>query len=64
MKKLKSFIFNVNIEDGDLSLCKNIDYAFSQKNRKHYNYKDDDLPKKSSSDFGRNNEIDEWRKVY
>lgn len=44
MPKLKTFTFTMNIEDGDLTLCKNIPYA-SCKNRKHFNIKDAQLPK-------------------
>lgn len=44
MKKLKVFVFTMNVEDGDLSLCMNTPYV-SCRNHKHYNLKDDDLPK-------------------
>lgn len=44
MPKLKTFTFTMNVEDGDLSLCKNVPYA-SCKNRKHFNLKDTQLPK-------------------
>lgn len=44
MKKLKVFVFTMNVEDGDLSACMEIPYV-SCRNRKHYNLKDDDLPK-------------------
>lgn len=44
MPKLKSFRFTMNILDGDLELCKNVPYVYC-KNRKHYNLKDEDLPK-------------------
>lgn len=45
MPKLKTFTFTMDIEDGDLTLCKNIPYA-SCKNRKHFNIKDAQLPKR------------------
>lgn len=45
MKKLKTFVFSVNVKDGDLSPCLNLSYVYSSKNRKHYNLKDADLPK-------------------
>lgn len=45
MPKLKTFTFTMNVEDGDLSLCKKVPYA-SCKNRKHFNLKDAQLPKK------------------
>lgn len=44
MPELKTFTFTMNVEDGDLNLCKNIPYV-SCKNRKHYNLKDAQLPK-------------------
>lgn len=44
MKKLKFFSFTMNIEDGKLDLCMDIPYV-SCRNRKHYNLKDDELPK-------------------
>lgn len=44
MPNLKTFTFTMNVEDGDLTLCKNIPYA-SCKNRKHFNLKDAQLPK-------------------
>ena len=44
MKKLKTFCFTMNVEDGDLTLCKKLPYV-SCKNRRHYNLRDDDLPK-------------------
>lgn len=45
MKKLKCFIFSMNVEDGDLSNCLSIPYVYSRRNRKHYNLSDIDLPK-------------------
>lgn len=61
MKSLKTFIFNMNVKDGDLSPCSNLSYVFSKKNRKHYNLKDSDLPK---GDIVRGNEnIDVWRRL-
>ena len=48
MKKLKSLRFTMNIQDGDLELCKRIPYVYC-KNKKHYNFKNDDLPKGENS---------------
>ncbi len=45
MKKLKTFSFSMCIEDGDLSMCLNIPYVYSERNRKEYNLKDKELPK-------------------
>lgn len=50
MPKLKTFSFSMNVLDGDLSPCLKIPYALSLQNRKHYNLKDKDLPKKSSAE--------------
>lgn len=61
MKNLKTFIFSVNVLDGNLSLCKNISYVYSIRNKKHYNLKDRCLPKGQL--VHGNDEIDEWRKM-
>lgn len=45
LKKLKYFCFDMNVMDGDLSNCLSLDFAISDKDRKHYNLKDKDLPK-------------------
>ena len=61
MKNLKTFIFNVNIKDGDLTPCLKLNYVYCDKSRKHYNLKDKDLPK---GKFIRGNEsIDKWRRL-
>lgn len=61
MKNLKTFVFDVNILDGDLSSCLDLLYVFSKKNRKHYNLKDSVLPK---GQYVRGNEtIEEWRRL-
>ena len=45
MQKLKVFAFSMNVEDGDLSRCMTLPYA-TCKNRRHYNLKDSQLPKR------------------
>lgn len=61
MKSLKTFLFDMNVKDGDLSPCLNLSYVYSERNRKHYNIKDRDLPKEK---YVRGNEtIDEWRRL-
>lgn len=61
MKKLKTFTFNMNVADGDLSPCLRLSYVYSEKNRKHYNIKDGELPK---GQYIRGNEsIDPWRRM-
>lgn len=61
MKNLKTFIFSVNVKDGDLTPCLDLSYVYSEKNRKHYNLKDTELPK---AQYVRGNEtIEEWRRL-
>lgn len=45
MKKLKTFSFSMEIEDGNLTPCLGIPYVYCKKGKKHYNLKDKDLPK-------------------
>ena len=61
MKKLKSFIFDFNIEDGDLTKCLGLEYVYCSRGRKHYNLKDSDLPK--GKFFAGNENIEEWRRL-
>lgn len=61
MKNLKTFVFNINVLDGNLTPCLDLSYVFSAKNRKHYNLKDKDLPKGL---YVRGNEsIEEWQRI-
>ncbi len=60
MKSLKTFVFTMNVQNGDLSPCLSLSYVYSGRNRKHYNLKDSELPK--GSYFRGNDNIDEWRK--
>jgi hypothetical protein len=46
MPNLKTFIFTMNVEDGNLDLCLSIPYV-SVRNRKHYNHKDNELSKRT-----------------
>ena len=51
----------MNVKDGDLTPCLDLSYAYSGKNRKHYNLKDLQLPKFV---YVRGNEtIEEWRRL-
>lgn len=60
MKNLKTFIFNMNVLNGDLTPCLALSYVYSEKDRKHYNLKDIDLPK---GHYARGNEsIEDWRR--
>lgn len=45
MKKLKTFMFSMDVLDCDLTPCLQIPCVYSEKNRKKYNLKDKDLPK-------------------
>lgn len=60
MKSLKTLRFDMNVQDGDLSLCANIPCVRSLKHRKHYNLKDKDLPK-GQAVYGNEN-IETWRR--
>ncbi len=61
MRSLKTFIFNMNVLDGDLSPCLTLSYVHSGKDRKHYNLKDAVLPK---DQYVRGNEtIEPWRRL-
>jgi len=44
MKKLKTFTFTMDVEDGNLEPCEHVPYV-SCRNRKHFNRKDAQLPK-------------------
>ena len=60
MKSLKTFVFNMNVKDGNLSLCTGLSYVYSERNRKHYNLKNTELPK---GQYVRGNEdIEVWRR--
>ena len=59
INSLKRFRFSVNILDGDLSPCLKLQEATSMTNRKHYNLKDEELPKNYDCPFG-NEGIEEW----
>lgn len=45
MKKLKTFILDMNVLDGDLTPCLDIPYVTCGRDRRHYNLKDSALPK-------------------
>ena len=50
MKKLKTFVFSMNVKNGDLSPCLQLPYASTLRNHKHYNLKDKDLPQDLSGE--------------
>lgn len=60
MKNLKTFIFSMNVLNGDLSPSQSLPFVRSLKDRKHYNLKDKNLPK---GEFVHGNEsIELWRR--
>lgn len=61
MSRLQTFIFDVNIADGDLSPCLNLAYARCLKSRKHYKLKDNQLPKGVCNRGNEN--IPYWRRI-
>lgn len=61
MKNLKLFMFNMNVLNGDLTPCLNVSHVYSEKNRRHYNLKDEELPK-GKFVMG-NKDIEEWRRL-
>lgn len=61
MKNLKTFVFNMNVRDGNLTPCLDLSYVCSERNRKHYNLKNHELPK---GEYARGNEnIEKWRRL-
>lgn len=61
MPKLKTFVFSMEIVDGNLLPCMKLSYAHCGKMKKHYNIKAKDLPK---YEYCRgNSNIEDWRKV-
>ncbi len=47
LKKLRSFAFDIEIGDGDLTPCLKLEHAYCAKNKKKYNLHNKELPKKS-----------------
>ena len=62
MPKLKTLIVDFRIEDGDLTPCLDLSYAYCGTIRKHYNVKDHQLPRKEY--FRGNDNIDLWRWIW
>ena len=59
MKKLKTFILDMNVLDGDLTPCLDIPYVTCIRDRRHYNLKDSDLPK--GKIYRPEKELELWR---
>ena len=63
MPNLKTLILMNNIADGDLTPCLHMRTA-KVRNRRHYNLKDEDLPKVRWEEIIYGNEsIEEWRRL-
>ena len=62
LKNLKLFGFDLNVLNGDLKPCLQIEHVFCARSRKHYNFKNSDLPKSTSSDDIALEGIEEWRR--
>ena len=62
LPNLQSFILSADVVDGDLSACDRLEHVRVFPNRRHFNRKDEDFPKKKRPDlvFG-DEEIDAWR---
>lgn len=61
MNKLKTFVFDVPIVDGDLSCCLGLSYAHCGKIKKNYNVAEKALPK--GEYFRGNDTVDIWRRL-
>lgn len=48
MPKLKTFVFSMNVENGDLTPCLDVPYASCNRIKRHYNLKEKDLPKSNN----------------
>ena len=62
MPNLKTFVFDVEVANGDLSGCMNLAHVACAKFRKHYNCKKQDLPISKPVICG-NEDIEEWRRL-
>ena len=61
LPKLKTFLFSMNVADGDITPCLSLSYVYMERGRRHYNLKDRDLPK---NQYVRGNEnIEPWRRL-
>ena len=59
--KLRVFGFDINVSNGDLTPCLNLERACCARSRKHYNLNDKDLPKGDVSERIGFDGIEEWR---
>ena len=61
LPNLKTLIFDMEIEDGDLQPCMDLSYVYCCRVRRHYNLKEKDLPK--GTYYWGNDNIEPWRRV-
>jgi len=52
MPQIQTFLFSMNVLDGDLTPCMKIPYVYCERNRKHYNLKNKDLPRTVDEYYG------------
>lgn len=50
MPNLKTFVFSMEVDNGDLTPCLSIPYASCNKIKRHYNLKEKDLPKTNNTE--------------
>lgn len=63
MPRLKTLILEMNVLDGDLSACKELSYVYVDRIHRHYNVKENELPKDRSKYFHGNETIEIWRRL-
>ena len=64
LPNLKSLTISIKVEDGDLKVCDHLEHVSIFPNRKQYNRKDEDFPKKRRDEFTFGDEgIEEWRQT-
>ena len=61
LPNLKTFIFDMEISDGNLLPCMRLSYAHCGKTHKHYNVRSKDLPK--GVYYRGNDNIEFWRRI-
>lgn len=61
MKSLKTLVFSINVQNGDISPCLGLSYVSCSKFRKHYNVPTSALPK--GQYYRGNDNIEEWRRL-
>lgn len=61
LKNLKTLELGVTVADGNLTPCLDLQWAHLWRNKKHYNLRDQDLPKIAYTHG--NEDIEEWRRL-